>query len=188
MPPYWSLGFHLCRWGYLTANRTQEVVERMRSYGIPQDTQWNDIDYMNIYLDFTYNHTTFEQLPQLVDNLHSHGQRYIVITVRTIYLSIHLPIYLSTYLSIYLSIYLPIYLSIYLPIYLPTYLLTYLPTYLSTYLLTYLPIYLPTYLPTYLPIYNYNYHLCTHLLIYLSCFVGSRYQCCSISWNIPSIR
>lgn len=81
MPPYWALGFHLCRWGYLTANRTMEVVLRMRENGIPQDTQWNDIDYMHSYLDFTYNHSTFKQLPQLVDNLHDHNQHYIVITV-----------------------------------------------------------------------------------------------------------
>lgn len=36
MPPYWSLGFHLCRWGYLTANRTLDVVKRMRAREIPQ--------------------------------------------------------------------------------------------------------------------------------------------------------
>lgn len=53
----------------------------MRGRGIPQDTQWNDIDYMNAYLDFTYNHTSFRELPQLVDDLHAHGQRYVVITV-----------------------------------------------------------------------------------------------------------
>ena len=40
MPPYWSLGFHLCRWGYGTANKTMEVVKRMRSKGIPQVRHW----------------------------------------------------------------------------------------------------------------------------------------------------
>lgn len=84
MPPYWSLGFHLCRWGYLTANRTMEVVQSMRDHDVPQDTQWNDIDYMNMYLDFTYNHTSFKELPELVDDLHNHGQKYIVITVSII--------------------------------------------------------------------------------------------------------
>ncbi len=47
MPPYWALGFHLCRWGYRGAGPgTAAVVERMRAAGIPHDVQWNDIDYM----------------------------------------------------------------------------------------------------------------------------------------------
>lgn len=35
MPPYWSLGFHLCRWGYTTTNATREVVLRMRDAEFP---------------------------------------------------------------------------------------------------------------------------------------------------------
>ena len=61
-----------------------EIVLRMREKDIPQDTQWNDIDYMSTYLDFTYNHTSFKQLPQLVKDLHTNGQHYVVITVSII--------------------------------------------------------------------------------------------------------
>ena len=35
MPPYWALGFHLCRWGYGSANNTWDVVRRMREHLIP---------------------------------------------------------------------------------------------------------------------------------------------------------
>ncbi|XP_077974484.1 lysosomal alpha-glucosidase-like [Styela clava] len=79
MPPMWSLGYHLCRWGYLTANTTLDYVEKMREAKIPQDVQWNDIDYMDRQLDFTYNSTTFSTLPSLVKNLHSHRQHYVMI-------------------------------------------------------------------------------------------------------------
>ncbi|KAL5515500.1 hypothetical protein EMCRGX_G000674 [Ephydatia muelleri] len=78
LPPYWSLGFHLSRWGYMTANNTLAVVERMRQKGIPQDTQWNDIDYMNMDLDFTYS-TAFGDIQGLVSDLHSHSQKYVLI-------------------------------------------------------------------------------------------------------------
>lgn len=81
MPPYWSLGFHLCRWGYGTSNRTQDVVNEMRSLGIPQDVQWNDIDYMRDHLDFTYDKSRFQSLPQLVKDLHDNNQKYIMIVV-----------------------------------------------------------------------------------------------------------
>ncbi len=35
MPPYWSLGFHLCRWGYTSSNITRRVVQLMRQAKIP---------------------------------------------------------------------------------------------------------------------------------------------------------
>ncbi|XP_033822544.1 lysosomal alpha-glucosidase [Periophthalmus magnuspinnatus] len=79
MPIYWALGYHLCRWGYKTSNTTWEVVKNMRNYGIPQDVQWNDIDYMESFLDFTYDSVNFDTLPDMVKDLHAHDQRYVLI-------------------------------------------------------------------------------------------------------------
>ncbi|KAM9314287.1 lysosomal alpha-glucosidase isoform 2-T2 [Pholidichthys leucotaenia] len=79
MPIYWALGYHLCRWGYNTSDSTWEVVKSMRNYGIPQDVQWNDIDYMDRQMDFTYDPTNFATLPDLVKDLHVHDQRYVMI-------------------------------------------------------------------------------------------------------------
>lgn len=36
MPPFWALGFHLCRWGYGSSNETWQTVRAMRNYQIPQ--------------------------------------------------------------------------------------------------------------------------------------------------------
>ena len=36
LPPTWSLGFHLCRYGYNTSAFTMEILERMREASIPQ--------------------------------------------------------------------------------------------------------------------------------------------------------
>jgi alpha-glucosidase (family GH31 glycosyl hydrolase) len=47
LPPYWGLGFHLCRWGYRDVNETAAVVAAMRSEQLPHDVMWNDIDYMS---------------------------------------------------------------------------------------------------------------------------------------------
>uniref|UniRef100_A0A7M4FH22 Integrator complex subunit 1 n=1 Tax=Crocodylus porosus TaxID=8502 RepID=A0A7M4FH22_CROPO len=79
MPPLWGLGFHLCRWGYGTSNETWQTVKAMRNYQIPQDAQWNDIDYMEGYRDFTFDPQAFSTLPQLVEDLHKHGQHYVMI-------------------------------------------------------------------------------------------------------------
>lgn len=35
MPPFWSLGFQLCRFGYETLNKTKEVMQRNIAAGIP---------------------------------------------------------------------------------------------------------------------------------------------------------
>ncbi|NXH48843.1 LYAG glucosidase, partial [Dicaeum eximium] len=79
MPPIWALGFHLCRWGYGSSNETWQTVRAMRNYQIPQDGQWNDIDYMDGYRDFTLDSQKFASLPSLVEDLHKHGQRYVMI-------------------------------------------------------------------------------------------------------------
>lgn len=39
MPPYWSLGFHLCKYGYHSVNETMAVVKRMQEAKIPQVCQ-----------------------------------------------------------------------------------------------------------------------------------------------------
>ncbi|XP_078009049.1 lysosomal alpha-glucosidase-like isoform X2 [Phascolarctos cinereus] len=79
MPPFWGLGFHLCRWGYGSSNQTWQTVKNMRNYLIPQDAQWNDIDYMEGSRDFTVDPEHFGTLPQLVMDLHKHGQYYVLI-------------------------------------------------------------------------------------------------------------
>ncbi|KAJ8001406.1 hypothetical protein DPEC_G00169180 [Dallia pectoralis] len=65
MPISWALGYHLCRWGYRSSNATWDVVRNMRNYGIPQDVQWNDIDYMDHSLDFTFDPVNFATLSDM---------------------------------------------------------------------------------------------------------------------------
>lgn len=36
MPPYWSLGFHLCRYGFPNSAAVQTVWKRNQQAGIPQ--------------------------------------------------------------------------------------------------------------------------------------------------------
>ncbi|XP_061778812.2 lysosomal alpha-glucosidase isoform X1 [Nerophis lumbriciformis] len=79
MPIYWALGYHLCRWGFNSSDSTWDVVKRMRNNMVPQDVMWNDIDYMDRFMDFTYDPINFAKLPDMVKDLHAHGQRYVMI-------------------------------------------------------------------------------------------------------------
>ncbi|GFQ91347.1 lysosomal alpha-glucosidase [Trichonephila clavata] len=80
MPPFWGLGFHLCRYGYDTLNNTKETLQRNLDAGIPLDVQWNDIDYMDKLKDFTYDKDKFAGLPEFVKDLHNKGMHYVIMT------------------------------------------------------------------------------------------------------------
>nr|XP_012788816.1 unnamed protein product [Sorex araneus] len=94
LPPYWSLGFHLCRQGY-SMDELKKTVDRMRLFDIPQvarpeaptperkgpvtwDVQYSDIDYMDRHMDFTYDRTNFLGLPEYVKELKTEGLHYVI--------------------------------------------------------------------------------------------------------------
>ncbi|XP_077184313.1 lysosomal alpha-glucosidase [Paroedura picta] len=79
MPPYWALGFHLCRWGYFSSAVTKEVVKNMTTAQFPLDVQWNDLDYTDARRDFTFDKDRFQDMPDMVSDFHRGGRRYVMI-------------------------------------------------------------------------------------------------------------
>ncbi|NXV82715.1 MGA protein, partial [Atlantisia rogersi] len=78
MPPYWALGFQLCRYGYENDTEIATLVEDMKKANIPYDIQYADIDYMVRQLDFTLN-PRFAGLPALIQKIQQEGMRFILI-------------------------------------------------------------------------------------------------------------
>ncbi|KAK6627284.1 hypothetical protein RUM44_009761 [Polyplax serrata] len=79
LPPYWSLGFHLCKYGYGSVENTRAVWQRTRDAKIPFDVQYNDIDYMHNQNDFTIDPVKFHGLDALVDDIKKAGMHYVMI-------------------------------------------------------------------------------------------------------------
>ena len=77
--PYWSLGFHQCRWGYHSDQDIRDVYENYVAYELPIDTFWGDIDILQDYRIFTLNENNFKNLPNLIHELHENNYKFVPI-------------------------------------------------------------------------------------------------------------
>ncbi|CAL1275533.1 unnamed protein product [Larinioides sclopetarius] len=80
LPPYWSLGFQLSRYGYDSLENVKTAVEATRKAGIPQDVQFLDIDHMEVNRDFTWNKKEFAGLQEYMHKTREeYGLNWIII-------------------------------------------------------------------------------------------------------------
>lgn len=92
--PYWSFGFHQCRWGYKSVAEVAQVVANYSAADIPLETMWTDsllhlflvidvliilaVDYMDNRLVFTTDPTAFpkDAFRKLIQDLHGKDQHF----------------------------------------------------------------------------------------------------------------
>lgn len=79
IPPRWAFGYGQSRWSYKTEDEVREVVKRHREAGVPLDSVYLDIDYMERYKDFTIDEERFPRFGDFVAEMKSQGIHLIPI-------------------------------------------------------------------------------------------------------------
>lgn len=69
IPPKWAFGYGQSRWSYMSADEVRAVAKGHRDAGIPIDSIYLDIDYMDRYKDFTIDDTSFPDFESFVSEL-----------------------------------------------------------------------------------------------------------------------
>lgn len=67
--PLWAFGYGQSRWSYMNEDEIREVVKKHRELGIPLDSIYLDIDYMERYKDFTLNEETFPEFTRFNEEM-----------------------------------------------------------------------------------------------------------------------
>ncbi|MFW2490047.1 glycoside hydrolase family 31 protein [Clostridium chromiireducens] len=79
LPQMWTLGYQQCRWSYDNKARLMEIANNFREKGIPCDTLYLDIDYMDGYRVFTWNNERFNNPEEMIKKLNSMGFKVVTI-------------------------------------------------------------------------------------------------------------
>lgn len=79
LPGLWTLGYQQCRWSYENEERIMEIANSFREKGIPCDTLYLDIDYMDGYRVFTWNKERFKNPKAMIKKLKQMGFKVVTI-------------------------------------------------------------------------------------------------------------
>jgi alpha-glucosidase len=80
-PPRWALGYHQCRWSYMSTDELLDVSRRLAEARIPTGALWMDIDYMEGFRVFTFDPERFapEKRRAAFAEIHGRGTRLVTI-------------------------------------------------------------------------------------------------------------
>ncbi|MBO2517217.1 MAG: alpha-glucosidase [Clostridiales bacterium] len=79
IPPPWAFGYIQSRWGYASSEDAERVLNEHRTRHIPLDAVSMDIDYMDRYMDFTWDKDKIPDLKKLCADMRSRHARLIPI-------------------------------------------------------------------------------------------------------------
>ncbi|KAK2756384.1 hypothetical protein FQN54_005276 [Arachnomyces sp. PD_36] len=79
LPQLFSIGYHQCRWNYVTDEDVKDVDRKFDMYQIPYDVIWLDIEYMDQKKYFTWDPLTFPNPEGMQEQLDESDRKLVVI-------------------------------------------------------------------------------------------------------------
>ena len=77
MPPLFSLGYHQCKWGYMSQAEVEGVMDGLEAVEIPYDCIWLDVDHLKGYAPFVVDDKAFPDVKGMAARL-AQNDRYLV--------------------------------------------------------------------------------------------------------------
>jgi len=79
MPQEFSIGYHQCRWNYISDDDVKDVNKKMDKFKIPFDVIWLDIEYTEGKKYFTWDKDMFKDPLGMCKALSDHGRKLVTI-------------------------------------------------------------------------------------------------------------
>lgn len=79
MPQEFSIGYHQCRWNYLSDDDVKDVDRKFDKFKIPYDVIWLDLEYTDDRKYFTWEPNMFADPVSMGEQLAQHGRNLVVL-------------------------------------------------------------------------------------------------------------
>ncbi|KAG6865118.1 hypothetical protein C0991_005018 [Blastosporella zonata] len=79
LPAHWSLGYHQCRWNYVSSDDVRTVQKRFDEEDMPVDVFWLDIEYAEDHKYFMWDKKNFPDPVEMVNDVAALGRKMVVI-------------------------------------------------------------------------------------------------------------
>ncbi|GLB37956.1 putative glycosyl hydrolase 31 family protein [Lyophyllum shimeji] len=79
IPAHWSLGYHQCRWNYVSSDDVRTVQKRFDEEDMPVDVFWLDIEYAEEHKYFIWDKKNFPDPVDMINDVAALGRKMVVI-------------------------------------------------------------------------------------------------------------
>ncbi|KAI5122326.1 hypothetical protein M0805_002493 [Coniferiporia weirii] len=79
LPAHWALGYHQCRWNYISSDDVRSVQRRFDEEDIPVDVFWLDIEYAEEHKYFIWDKKAFPDPVDMTKDVEAIGRKMVVI-------------------------------------------------------------------------------------------------------------